>query len=213
MQLNIIDYIIIAVLAFSALVGLKKGLFLVVGGLVGLLVGLLAAIAFHKELAIYLEHNWGIETWLTNFLQDKLFLQVLNQDIPKTLGHEYGWTDPASILASSFIIALSFLLILVLGRKLVQIIGYLLDFLLARGILSGVNRSLGLVLMVGQNLILMTVVVGLLLPPLEMLADIGIPGAIVTTTYLQGSALLEQLLKLFAYINHSLHYVQLISNA
>ena len=52
MQLNVLDYAIIAVLMLSALAGLRRGLFQVIGGLMGIMIGLLGAVIFHRELAL-----------------------------------------------------------------------------------------------------------------------------------------------------------------
>lgn len=204
MQLNILDYIIIAVLLISALAGLRKGLFNIVGGLMGVLLGLLAAFSFYRELARYLENAWGINTLLTAFLRDKLPLPALNPDLVKALGYAPELADPASYLATTVLTALSFLIILLLGSKLVQIICHLLDSLLAHGVLSGVNRSLGLSLLLLKNLAIMAILAGALLPSLELGARMGIPGAILTTQYMHDSLLLEPLLKLFAYLKNLL---------
>ena len=55
MKLNVLDYAIIAILLLSALAGFRRGLFNVIAGLMGILIGLLAAVIFHRELALYLD--------------------------------------------------------------------------------------------------------------------------------------------------------------
>lgn len=200
MPLNILDYLIIAVLLLSALAGLRKGLVNVVGGLMGILIGLLAAFSFYRELAQYLENAFGINTLLAGFLRDKLPLPAFDRGLIEALGYAPGLADPASYLATTVLTALSFLLILLLGSKLVQIICQLLDSLFAQGILAGVNRSLGMGLLLLKNLVIIAILAGILLPPLELGAQMGMSGALLITQYMHNSLLLEPLLKLFAYL-------------
>jgi uncharacterized membrane protein required for colicin V production len=200
MQLNVLDYAIIAILLLSALAGLKRGLFNVIGGLMGTLIGLLAAILYHRDLALYLEQQFGLSTWLAGVFEEKLPLPALNPGLVKALDIPVGLADPALYLATSLVIAISFLLILVLGSKLVQLLCELLEGILAHGILSGVNRGLGMGLLVLKNLLIMAVLVGVLVTPLELGARMGLPGALITTQYMHDSFLLEQLLSIFDYI-------------
>jgi uncharacterized membrane protein required for colicin V production len=200
MQLNVLDYAIIAILLLSALAGLKRGLFNVIGGLMGTLIGLLAAILYHRDLALYLEQQFGLSTWLAGVFEEKLPLPALNPGLVKALDIPVGLADPALYLATSLVIAISFLLILVLGSKLVQLLCELLEGILAHGILSGVNRGLGMGLLVLKNLLIMAVLAGVLVTPLELGARMGLPGALITTQYMHDSFLLEQLLSIFDYI-------------
>ena len=154
MQLSILDYAIIAILLLSALAGFRRGLFNVIGGLMGTLIGLLAAILYHRELALYLEEQFGFSTWLAGVFQEKLPLPALNPGLIKALDFPAGLADPALYLATSLVIAISFLLILLLGSRLVQLLCELLEGILAHGILSGVNRGLGMGLLVLKNLLI-----------------------------------------------------------
>ncbi len=200
MQLNVLDYAIIAVLLLSGLAGLRRGLFNVIGGLMGIMIGLLAAIIFHRELALSLEGYFGLSTWLAGVFQEKLPLPALNPGLVKALDLPAGLADPALYLSTSLVIAISFLLILLLGSKLVQLLCRLLETVFARGILSGVNRGLGMGLLVLKNLLIMVVLAGVMLTPLELGARMGLPGALITTQYMHDSFLLEQFLNIFDYI-------------
>lgn len=200
MQLNVLDYAIIAILVLSALVGLQRGLFKVIGGLMGILLGLLAAVIFHQELALYLEKYFGLSSWLAAFFQKKLPLPVLHPGLVKALDFPAGLADPALYLATSLVTAIAFLLILLLGSKLVQLICELLENVFAHGILSGINRGLGMGLLVLKNLLIMVVLAGVLLTPLELGARMGLPGALITTQYMHNSILVEQLLNIFDYL-------------
>ena len=200
MQLNVLDYTIIAILLLSAVVGLQRGLFKVIGGLMGILFGLLAAVIFHRELGLYLEKYFGLSTWLAAFFQEKLPLPALQPGLVKALDFPAGLADPALYLATSLVTAISFLLILLLGSKLVQMLCELLERLFAHGILSGVNRGLGMGLLVLKNLLIMAVLAGVLLTPLELGARMGLPGALITTQYMHDSFLPEHLLNIFDYV-------------
>jgi uncharacterized membrane protein required for colicin V production len=201
MQLNSLDFIILAVVLLSAGAGLKKGLFQVISGLVGILIGLWAAVSFYRALAGYLEQAFGAETILAGILQDKLPLPAFDTRLLEAAGYAPGLlADPVSSLASTILVALSFLLILLLGSKLVQIMGKVLDSLFAQGILAGVNRSLGMILLVAKNLIIMAILVGILLPPLELAARMGMPGALLAVQHIDESLLLEPLSQLFVYL-------------
>jgi len=200
MQLNVLDYAIIAVLMLSALAGLRRGLFQVIGGLMGIMIGLLGAVIFHRELALYLEKYFGLSAWLAGVFQEKMPLPALNPGLVKALDLPAGLADPALYLSTSLVITISFLLILLLGSKLVQLLCRLLETVFARGILSGVNRGLGMGLLVLKNLLIMVVLAGVLLTPLELGARMGLPGALITTQYMHDSFLLEQFLNIFDYI-------------
>jgi uncharacterized membrane protein required for colicin V production len=200
MQFNVLDYIIIAVLILSALAGLRRGFFNVASGLMGTLIGLSGAIIFYRELAQYLENYFGVSIWLTSVLREHWPLPVLQPGIYEALGYSAGLSDPLSYLVTAFIKALSFLLIFLLGSKIIQLLCRLLDVLLGHGILSDVNHSLGAGLLLLKNLIIIAVLAGVILSPLEIGARMGMPHAVVTTRYMHDSILLEQLLKLFAYL-------------
>lgn len=200
MQLNVLDYAIIAILLLSALAGLKRGLFNIIGGLMGTIIGLLAAVIFHRELALYLEKNFGLSSWLAAFFDEKLPLPALHPGLVQALDFPAGLADPALYLATSLVTAIAFLLILLLGSKLVQLLCELLEGLFAHGILSGVNRGLGMGLLVLKNLLIMVVLAGVLLTPLELGARMGLPGAVITTQYMHNSISVEQLLNIFDYL-------------
>ncbi len=200
MQLNILDYAIIAILLLSALAGLQRGLFKVIGGLMGILLGLLAAVIFHQELALYMEEYFGLSSWLAAFFQEKLPIPALNPGLVKALDFPAGLADPAFYLATSLVTAIAFLLILLLGSKLVQLLCQFLEGIFAHGILSGVNRGLGMGLLVLKNLLIMVILAGVLLTPLELGARMGLPGTLITTQYMHNSVLVEQLLNLFDYL-------------
>lgn len=199
MQLNVLDYAIIAILLLSALAGFRRGLFNVIAGLMGILIGLLAAVVFHRELALYLEEQFAFSTWLAGVFQEKLPLPALNPGLVKALNFPAELADPALYLATSLVIAISFLLILLLGSKLIQLLCKLLEDLFAHGILSGVNRGLGMGLLLLKNLLIMAVLAGVLVTPLELGARIGLPGALISTQYMHDSFLLEHLLNIFSY--------------
>ena len=200
MKLNVLDYAILAILLLSALAGFRRGLFNVIAGLMGILIGLLAAIIFHRELALSLEGYFGLSTWLAGVFQEKLPFPALNPGLVKALDLPAGLADPSLYLATSLVIAISFLLILLLGSKLVQLLCELLEGILAHGILSGVNRGLGMGLLVLKNLLIMAVLAGVLVTPLELGARMGLPGTLITTQYMHNSVLVEQLLNLFDYL-------------
>ncbi len=54
-------------------------------------------------------------------------------------------------------------------------------------------------LLVLKNLLIMVVLAGVLLTPLELGARMGLPGALITTQYMHNSILVEQLLNIFDY--------------
>ncbi|MDD2373669.1 MAG: CvpA family protein [Syntrophomonadaceae bacterium] len=200
MQLNVLDYAIIAILLLSAWAGLRRGLFNIIGGLMGTLIGLLAAVVFHRELALYLEKHFALSTWLAGIFHEKLPLPALSPGLVKVLGYPAELADPAFYLATSLVIAISFLLILLLGSKLIQLLCKLLEGLLAHGILSGVNRGLGMGLLLLKNLLIMVVLAGVLLAPLELGARMGLPAALISTQYMHDSFLVEHLLNIFDHL-------------
>ncbi len=172
MELNAFDYFVIAILVLSAVSGFNKGFFNAVGNIISLIAGILLAVIYYDNLASYLQEYYGIITALSEVIRSKIPLTVLN--MPSTsLINGMNFEDAAHYLAYLLIIAVSFMAIFLLGSKIFQMLWSGLDNLFSWGWLSSINRLMGLTLEVVKNLIILTIMLGLIYPALDLASGMG----------------------------------------
>ncbi|NLW90059.1 MAG: CvpA family protein [Syntrophomonadaceae bacterium] len=201
MQLNPVDYIIIAVLLLSLVAGYRQGMVGAVSGVLGFIVGLALAAIFYHALAEWADQYWGISAILADWIRIKFPLaalapdnSLLNLDQLDTI-----YNDAASYLAGNLLLILSFLLILFIGSKAVQFFSRGINSLLDGTIFSGVNRGLGAAVVMVKNLLIMAVVLGLIMPSLDLGSQMGLSSASAMNGYVSGSLLVEWLLQWFEF--------------
>jgi len=199
MQLNLLDYIIIAVLLLSLAAGYRQGMVGAVSGVLGFLVGLALAVIFYHALSAWLDQYFNISATLADWLRNKLPLaalapdnSLLNLDKLDTM-----YSDTASFLAGNLLLILSFLLILWVGSKVVQLMSHGMNTLLDGTLFAGVNRGLGAAVVLVKNLLIMAVVLGLILPSLDLGAKMGLSLASTIDGYVSRSLLADWLLQWF----------------
>jgi len=199
MQLNAVDYIILVILLLSLVAGYRQGMVGAVSGVLGFIVGLVLAALFYHSLAAWLDQYFNISTTLADWLRVKLPLaamapenSLLNLDRLDTV-----YNDAASFLAGNLLLILSFLLILGVGSKAMQLFSHGISTVLDGTIFSGVNRGLGAAVVMVKNLLIMAVVLGLSLPSLDLGAKMGLSMASVLNGYVSHSFLADWLLQWF----------------
>ncbi len=121
-----LDIILLILLIFGFLLGLKRGLVMQVLHLAGFIVAFVVSVLYYKQLAELME------LWIPypNFSDEHFWGALLN----------------SSVLEFSFYNGLSFFAIFVVVKILMQIIANLLDFVANLPILHSVNNLLGAVL-------------------------------------------------------------------
>lgn len=204
MGFNALDYLIMITLVVSILIGYQKGLILALGGVVSTLFGLGMAFLFRNPAANYLEEHFGLVSDLTAFLEKRLL-------------HSAGVSEQPGLITSLPIVneglaalhrqiteftyllvaALCFLLLYIISSQLLKLICVILERILKWGILGGINRLGGAVIIVTKNTVIMAVLAGVLISPLKLGAEIGLKSAFLAEYYIEGSVLFPHLLKTF----------------
>lgn len=201
MDLNVLDYLILTLLGVSALSGFNRGLMSVLGGFASTLIALFVAIVYRQDLALYLEKEFGLKTMLAKTIADKIPQPTLGNDftgniIPsvKTLPFVQ---DQLASFAQMVLVAISFILLYIVISRGLRLIWKLLEAPFYKGILGGVNRIAGMLLLVAKNILLAAVVLGILCPFIKSGVNTGITGLVNTSLLIDQSWTVPYLLSLF----------------
>jgi hypothetical protein len=207
MRFNSLDYIFIAILVLSGLIGYKRGFVASVGGIVSTLVGVGIAFLYRNDAASYLQEHYGVVSSLATALEKRMPISALgsNQAIP--LSSLPGVNEGLAYVHRQFtelaylmVVALCFLLLYMISSYLIKFFCAILEKLFLSGILGGMNQLAGAGTIMTKNIIIMAVLLGILNSPLGLGAKIGVKSISQATVYIQGSALVPYLLKVFAFL-------------
>ncbi|HPF20096.1 MAG TPA: CvpA family protein [Syntrophomonas sp.] len=190
-MMNLLDYLLLGWLAAGMIIGCKKGLVKVIGGLAGTLLGLAAAIIYRDDMALYLEREFGCRTMLVQTIAEKLPQPALG-DIPldtilPPLQSLPVIQNMLTDLAQMILIVGAFLLLYLAVSKGILLLVKLLDMPLRKGALGGLNRLAGTVVMVGKELLVMTILLGIASPIIHNGAAMGLEGLMKAETALEQS--------------------------
>jgi len=178
--MNSLDYLLLAWLGISALVGFFRGSLAVVGGLVSSLAALAGAIIYRNDLALFLEKEFGLQTMLVQAMAERLPQPALGGSplgkILPVLQTMPFVQDKLASTAQMILAALSFLVLYIIISKGLQIVWKILQSPFRHGILGGVDRLAGAGLMAGKDLLIMAVVLGISYPFIQSGAALGIKG-------------------------------------
>lgn len=199
--MNSLDYILLAWLGISALVGFYRGSLGVVGGFVSSLAALAAAFIYRDDLALYLEKEFGLQTMLVQIIAEKLPQPALSgSPLGKLLPSLQNLPivqDKLKDLAQMILIAAAFLLLYIIISQGLQLIVKILQSPLRGGALGGINRLAGMAIMAGKDLLIMAVVLGISYPFIQRGAVLGIKGLIKAGSVIDQSQLVPYLNLLF----------------
>ncbi len=170
--MNVFDYFVIAILILSGISGFKKGFIKTLGSIISLAAGILLAVVYYDSFASYLQEYYGLITALSEVIRSKIPLTVVNME-STLLVNGMDFDDGAHYLAYLLTLAMSFIVIFLLSSKVVQILWSGLDRLFSWGWLSSINRLLGMVLVAAKNLIVLTIILGLLYPAMVLASGMG----------------------------------------
>jgi uncharacterized membrane protein required for colicin V production len=200
--MNNLDYVILAWLIISALVGFFRGSLGVVGGLASSLAALAAAFIYRDDLAVYLQKEFGLQTMLSQFIAEKLPQPALTGSplgkILPSLQTLPIVQDKLTNLAHMILTVAAFILLYILVRAGLQLIVKILELPLRNGALGGVNRVAGMVFMAGKDLLIMAVVLGVSYPFIKSGAAMGIKGLLKAGNFIDKSQLVPYLNLIFA---------------
>lgn len=206
MRFNSLDYIFIAILVLSGLIGYKRGFIASVGGIVSTLVGVVIAFLYRNDAAAYLQEHYGVVSSLAATLEKRMPVPAWssNQHIP--LSSLPGLNEGLAYIHRQFmelsyllVVALCFLLLYIISSYLIKFFCAILEKLFLGGIRGGMNQLAGAGTIMTQNIIIMAALLGVLNSPLGLGTKIGIKGISQATVYIQDSALVPYLLKVFVF--------------
>lgn len=197
MQANLVDLLILGLVVLSGFTGLRQGLVQAFGGLIAAVGAFAFALVFSDDLVLILEKSWGIRTTLAGYLAGHVPLTALS--LPAPLSHlvQGDYTTPADFLAQLFLFIGCFLLIVLIGSRLLQLLFTAFDALVSWGILGWLNAGLGMIVVVVKNLLILTILLGLIQPAVRLAADLGFAGAVWATQAMAESWLIPKLLVVF----------------
>lgn len=200
--MNSLDYILLAWLGVSALVGFFRGSLAVVGGLVSSLAGLAGALFYRHDLALFLENKFGLQTMLAQSMAERLPQSVLGgsplDKIVPLLQTMPFVQEKLAATAQMFLAALSFIVLYIIISKGLLVVWKLLQSPFRHGILGGVDRLAGAVLMAGRDLLIMAIVLGISFPFIHSGAVLGIEGLIKAEAVIDQAWLTPYLQLVFA---------------
>ncbi|NLO22150.1 MAG: hypothetical protein GX119_09140 [Syntrophomonadaceae bacterium] len=163
---------ILAIAALSGWSGFHKGFLHAVGSIVSLATGIFLSVIYYRDLATYLQEYYGLTGALAESIRSNIPLTALKVDNEMVInGLNLG--DAANYLAYLLIMALSFIVIFLVASKLTQLLWLGIENLLTWGFLSSINSLLGIVLAVSRNLIILSIILGLLYPALLLASEMG----------------------------------------
>lgn len=199
MSLNSFDYLMIALLILSGVHGFNKGFLHAVGKLISLAAGVLLAVVYYEQFASYLQEYYGLADSVAEMLRNKIPITAMNME-HSALINGINPGDAASGLAYLIIVAISFLVIFFISSKIIQMLWSGLDSMFGWGWLSPLNRLLGMLLVVSRNLIILSIILGLIYPALVLASGMGFYMMLSVTEALDKSIIAPYMLQGYAWL-------------
>ena len=200
-HMNTLDYLILILLGVSALSGFYRGLMAVLGGFASTLIALFIAIVYRNELALYLEKEFGLITLLSQTMADKIPQPALGDslagDILPSIKTLPFVQEQLANFAQMIVVAIAFVLLYIIISKGLRLIWKILEGPFYKGLLGGINRVGGMLLLIAKNLLLMAVVLGILVPFLNSGVGMSITGLMDTRLLIDQSWMAHYLLNFF----------------
>jgi len=201
MALNTLDYLILALLGISALLGFYRGFLSVLGGFASTLIALFVAIIYRSELAYYLEKQFGLNKLLSQAMADRIPQPTMGGSMTESLLPSLKTLplvqEQLANFAHLIIVILSFILLYIIISKGLRLIWKVLEAPFHKGLLGGINRLAGMLLLLGKDLLIMAVILGILYPFVKSGADMGMSGFINTSQLVDQSSLTPYLFNVF----------------
>jgi len=199
--MNSLDYLLLAWLVISALIGFYRGSLSVVGGFISSLAALAAAFIYRDDLAVYLEKEFGLQTMLVKVIGEKLPQPALSgsplDKLLPSLKTLPVVQDKLTDMAQMILIAAAFVLLYIIISQGLQLIVKIMEMPMRGGALGGINRLAGMAIMAGKDLLIMAVVLGISYPFIKSGAVMGIKGLMKAGAMIDQSQLVPYLNLLF----------------
>lgn len=170
------------------------------GGILGIIVATVGAIVYYDDFAVFLEQNFGVGTLIAELIRDKFPMPAVSTEqgiLDKCWNSGLIATDPAQYLSELLIMIISFLLIVLLLSAIVKLLFKVIESFFSHGFLDWINRIMGMTLVIAKNILLFTLILGIIYPFMESAAKLGLQGALNAIVYINSSIMAARLLKLF----------------
>ncbi|WP_347489473.1 CvpA family protein [Desulfoscipio sp. XC116] len=178
--MNWLDWVLIVIIAFSALRGLSGGFFAGVARIIGLILGIAVAFTGYRPLAAYLDKQWGWGDNIAEFLvnrfshsllqeiADKFSIDKFGQNIPYSNSQliSEGLSTIAHQIAVTLLEFLSFIVLLLVVALIVRMIMRFFSGAVAHTFLSPLDHLGGLLLGLVRGVIIVLIVALLIEPVL-----------------------------------------------
>lgn len=201
MQFNLLDYIILTMLLLSIITGLKQGFIKIITGIVNTLLAVIIGVLFYDNCINYLNEYFNINTYITEFIRNKLPLTVLSVDtslISYSIPIEIiNFKDMAETLTYFSMVVISFVIVFISSLIILSILAHLLEGVFSWRFLSWLNSVLGMFLVPAKNILILMVIMGITFPVIDLAAQIGLTGAIITLELIEHSLIANILLDWF----------------
>ncbi|OPX92045.1 MAG: Colicin V production protein [Pelotomaculum sp. PtaB.Bin013] len=165
--MNWLDWLIIAVLAWSTFQGLRRGLLVSVAKMAGLLTGLVVAYSYYRPSTDYLSVRWHLEELMLPLTGPLLKFWQPAADVISPLalsGKQMSGDYVAGLIAYSILEALTFLALLTVTVWLVNAGGRILTSFADFSLLGPLNHLGGLLFGFLKGLLLVMIILALLSP-------------------------------------------------
>jgi uncharacterized membrane protein required for colicin V production len=203
-RLNLLDYAIILVVIAGGVSGYQRGLVRTVGNIVSLGLGLAIAALGAEKLTLYLEAKMHTVSSLAGYLENHFPLSMVgtaDMVLPQSLLIMPQVSDsPYTPLAYVLVLAGSFLSLCLLVTVAALLTWAVLSWVLGWVVDGTLNRAGGAAVGVGLKTVGMAVLMGVLVPLVEVGANMHIAGALITRSYTQTSVLTPYLVVLFKWM-------------
>jgi len=147
------NWILAGLLLCGFVLGWRKGLFRIVSGLVGLVIGLYAAFHFNAEMGAFIDRHTGFKAWMTGFLTEHLpvtkFVAAFPVEYLPGLSAEAAGkmvTAPGEAIAGLLLNIISFLVLFFLTKLFFRLVTRFLTRCLDQTLIGPLNRFFGGVL-------------------------------------------------------------------
>ena len=201
MYFNMVDYIILAILVVSAVTGFKRGFFASLGKIASTILAIGVSFYYGKDFLAYLNYEYQIVGKVAEYLNQKIPILVLTHDsvlVPLSFIMPFeSATELTQHLARLFVEPVAYIILFILTNIILSIVFMFLNRLFSGRFLGGINRTAGMVLLLLKSALIIMIVLGLSMPPLEFAAQLDIMGASEFYSHLYNSYLTNYLMGWF----------------
>jgi uncharacterized membrane protein required for colicin V production len=199
MHINIADCIITAVLILSAVSGFRKGFFASLGKIASAVLAIGTAFYYGNEFMLYPDNKFHIIDILAEHFCQKIPILVMSREsaLLSFIMPPESLTELTKQLARFLIEPTAYIVLFFFAYIVFQLLFMFLNRLVSGQFLGGINRILGMILLAIQSVVVIMIVLGMAMPPLEFAARLDIIGAAKLYSCLQDSYLVNYLLEIF----------------